>query len=800
MRWLWRLLAGVFVVLFRLAVILVLAGAVVGIVVFWNYRERALRYDLKNVGRIPERSAVYDTSGQIYSYIQGENRLVVPLAQVPRDFINALVAQEDTRFWEHNGVDFYGILRAAVADYHGHAARQGASTITQQLARNSFGLTAKTIDRKLLEAMLAWRIEKTFPKNEILQFYINRVYFGTGVYGVQRAAQVYFGKNAEQLTLGECAMLVGIIRSPNHYSPITNYTGAIAQRDRVLDRMVTLHMLTQAEAQETKAEHLAVAGKRYLPLQQSYVMDAVRRDLDLILTQDQIDQGGLKIYTTIDPDLQRVAEYAVEKRAEEIENLPKWSHPKKADFIPAGPNEEEKPTPYLQAAVVAIDNRTGAIRALVGGRDYKQSNFDRATLAKRQVGSTFKPFVYTTAFQRGLYPGSLISDARIFPGEYRDLPKNWSPGNSDGDFGGYMPAALGLIKSRNTMSVRIGEFAGLHAVQRVARLVGLGKDINPYPVIFLGGFETTLKDLVAAYTTFPNRGERVQSFLISRIENANGRVIFQVPHARVRVFSSGATWMTSQLMRQVLTIGTAAKAKKLGLTIPAAGKTGTTNDFHDAWFVGYTTSLTCGVWVGFDHPETIMEKGYGATLALPIWVDFMESAPADIYPAQPLNRIERLVRVRICSESNALATAGCDHAGTSYVAELPADMVPKSRCTLHDDEIPILAAVPVDGVDQTQSALASNVRVITNGVHRQTQQMPLVILGGRPTHAYIRSGESTREPPAVGEQAVNEQASQAATPERVMRAIPVAPTDNVNDEDYQPRRWVPLHHFEYDGD
>jgi len=711
-RWLGWVFRAVRVFILKTIVIGAMAAVLLGALVLRTYRIRAEAFDLANVGRIPERSAVCDTTGRIYAYLQGENRLLIPLSRVPQDFIHALLAREDSRFFRHSGVDYLGILRAVLVNLRGKSVRQGASTITQQLARNSFGLTARTVDRKLVEAMLARRIEQNFSKNRILELYINRIYLGSGVYGLERAAQVYFGKSADVLTLPECAMLAGLIRSPNRMSPTTNLKGALTQRNEVLDRMVTLGMLRPAAAAAAKAAPVEIVGRRHLPYQQSYAMDAVRRDLDFILTQDQIDQGGLRIYTTLDAKLQAAAEQAVEKVTRSIEESPGWGHPTKADFDAApapaatagGTNAAESHTPYLQAALTAIDNRSGAVRALVGGRDYNQSKFDRATLARRQVGSTFKPFVYATAFEHGLLPGSLVRDSRIAPGEYKDLPRGWSPENSDGEYGGWLPAGLGLVHSRNTMSVRVGEVAGLAAVRKTAKLAGIGKDVPPYPVVFLGGFETTLKDLTTAYTAFPNRGERKQSYLISRIENADGRIIFQVSHARVHTLGRGAAWLTSELLRKVLRVGTGAKAARLGLTKPAAGKTGTTNDYRDAWFVGYTSSLTCGVWVGFDRPQTIMEKGYGATLALPIWIDCIEAASDTDYPARPLTAPEPLANVRVCSVSGGLATPGCNRAQTSYPMDLPLAMAPKCRCTLHDALIPILAAQPVEGAPTVRNS------------------------------------------------------------------------------------------------
>ena len=338
--------------------------------------------------------------------------------------------------------------------------------------------------------------------------------------------------------------------------------------------------------------------------------------------------------------------------------------------------------PYLEGAVVAIDNASGGIRGLVGGRDYSQSKFNRALPpTNRQVGSAFKPFVYTVAFAQGLLPGASISDDPIQPGEI-DGAGNWSPGNSDGTYIGLQPCSYGLIHSRNTMSVRVGQFAGVDSVQKVATTLNLGVNIPRGPAIFIGAFETNLKSLTAAYTVFPNRGVRKQAYMIERIDDQEHKPIYRAAHISAPTLDASAAWMTSQLMEQVLTEGTAASARSLGFKLPAAGKTGTTNDYKDAWFIGYTTALTCGVWVGFDQPVTIIPHGYGAALALPVWVQVMNKA-AQRYPPQELQYPVEIQRAAICSVSNHLATTGCEAAGTAYEIDLPLDKVPTVACEVH---------------------------------------------------------------------------------------------------------------------
>ncbi|HEX5175610.1 MAG TPA: PBP1A family penicillin-binding protein, partial [Chthoniobacteraceae bacterium] len=643
------------------------------------------RFDLHALAVVPQRSAVYDTNGERYSYLHGENRLVVPLSRVSPRFIAALLAREDARFREHHGVDVKGIVRAAWTNFRRGGVRQGASTLTQQLARGAFGLSGRSVHRKALEAMLARRIEDNFTKDQILALYVNRIYFGAGFYGIETAARGYFSKHASELTLGESALLAGLIRSPNKFSPIRNLAAAIAERDDVLDRMVELGLISSAESAAARACPPLLAQDPSLRFEDDYVMDAVRREVEKLLPAEQIELGGLRIFTTIDPQLQDAAQRAADRQLRTIEARKDYPHPRRSEFAESAANETEMGTNYLQAAVVAVDNRTGAIRAIVGGRDYRESKYSRAILARRQIGSTFKPFVYGTAFQRGLLPGTLIDDSKLQAGEFTNIANTWSPANSDGEYSGLQPAAWGLLKSRNTMSVRVGEFAGLSSVRNVAAALGIGDSMPAFPVAFLGAFETTLRDLTAAYTIFPNLGVKRPTYLVARIEAPDGRVIYTAPQKDRQILSQEAAWMVSWILQNVMKTGTAAKAESLGWRKPAGGKTGTTNDFYDAWFVGYTSSLTCGVWVGMDEPQTIMEKAYGSALALPIWVDFMNQASNNLYPAQPLQPPVPLYSVRLCSASGERATSLCEQLHLGYATRLPPSRVPGASCSHHPE-------------------------------------------------------------------------------------------------------------------
>ena len=693
----WRWIA----VFFLLAVPAAIVVAILSFYAVW-----AQTFDLKRLGTMPERNTVFDVDGKIYSRLAGANRLKVSLDQVSPLFIQALLAREDTRFYEHGGIDWRGVARALFRDVTSGSVKEGASSITQQMARNSLPLGGRNISRKLLEAMVALRIERALTKDQILELYVNRIYFGSGCYGVETASQSYFGKSAAKLDLSEAALLAGLIRSPNRFSPLKNPEGAREQRDTVLDRMRELKKISVLQEEGAKHEKIASRSHRQTLVQENYAMDAVQRDLNVLLTPDQIDNGGLFIYTTLDPIVQKAAADAVDKQLAKIERQPGFHHPLKSQYR-APEDGEDNAMPYLEGALVAIDNSSGGIRALVGGRDYTQSKFNRAlTPANRQIGSSFKPFVYTLAFTHGLLPGAAISDGPLQPGEVQGAG-NWSPANSDGRYGGIQPVSYGLIHSRNTMSVRVGEFAGIDDTQKIAATLGLGNDIPHGAAIYIGSFETDLKDLTAAYTVFPNAGLRKQAYIVERIDDSEHRPIYRAAHLTIPALDPGAAWMTTELMEEVLTHGTAASARSLGFRLPAAGKTGTTNDFKDAWFVGFTSSMTCGVWVGFDQPTTIMPHGYGAALALPVWTDVVMKS-AQRYPADPFKAPVATQEATVCSISNAIATTGCVAAGTAYTIDLPVSHIPRGVCGVHGGN-PTVLGRRVEQIPQTVKKLPRSI-------------------------------------------------------------------------------------------
>ncbi len=665
------------------------AGTVALVGVMLAYGAIAKRFDLGKLGAMPERSVVFDRNGEIIGRLHGSNRAVVGLDAISPFFLKALLAREDARFYAHGGIDFIGVARSTVRNVKSKRVVQGASTLTMQLARNSYDLSdEKSFHRKLIEVMLARRIERNFTKDEILAHYVNRIFFGSGIHGIERASQEYFGKPARAMTLDEAALIAGIIRAPNRFSPFRHYDEALRERDTVLDRMVETGDITATEAAGAKTVRTRVLARRKLVRQDSYALDAVRRDLDLALDASETEDGGLEIRTHLDLRLQKATERALEAHLASIETLPGYTHRTRENYTRHGLPAGQKPD-YLQGAVVVIDNATGGLLALVGGRDYRQSKFNRALFARRPVGSVFKPFVYAAAFDNGLATGTLIDDGPLRPGEIEGdtdpaTGAPWQPRNADNTFLGLQPAAMGLVKSRNTMTARVGEWAGLDHMLSLAGQLGFGDTLRPSAQLYIGNLETDLRTLTGAYTIFPNQGRRVPPLTIDRITNAAGDTFLRTATDGYPVITTGAAIQVSKLLQMAMNPGgTAAAAREWGFNDPAGGKTGTTNDFHDAWFIGYTSAVTCGVWIGLDTPAPIVAQGYASRLALPVWTDVLRVCGDLGYPAGDLNPKIPLAKVTLCRLTGKFAAARCRELGHAYETSIPYELAPKSECAGH---------------------------------------------------------------------------------------------------------------------
>ncbi len=680
------------------------AGLILGGIVAVIYGVKAGRYDLSQVTRMPERTIVLDRKGNEIGTLHGENRRSITNIheEVPRYMIDALVMQEDRSFWTHGGIDPRGLLRAVAQVFKHHRTTQGASTLTMQLAKNTYNHSERSFDAKFTEMALARRIESTYNKETIITCYLNRVFWGHTFLGLKQAAYGYFDKLPRELTVGEAAMLAGIICSPNQFSPYRNMSSARVQRDKVLKLMYEHGKITRNEYEFALKEAL-VTRKPERRGNDNYALDLVRTEVDHLLSlldskderlkEEVVVSGGLRVQTTLDIDLQDDAMREIDSRLTAMfEKQKAWPHQTRAQFkalkARTSKEEQDKLSPkYLQAACAVIDNATGALLAVVGGRDSTESPLNRALQSRRQVGSVFKPLVYTAFFERGYGPRTLISDGPIQRGEIAGAPR-WRPRNSDGLFAGMNSAAWGLLKSRNTMAVRAGNAAGLQQVINTALTAGFPRpNRTPGPTIYLGTWEASPLEVAGAFTAFANGGVRPTPYIIQHITDKEGRVVWQnTPSAR-RLCSTRSANAVSAVLQQITKPGgTAGSMHALGFKHPCGGKTGTTNNYTNAWFCGFTSDLTAAVWVGFDRPAKIAEKAYGGTVALPLWVGVMQCAAARGYQMAPIRTVPAKARnygIRLCRVSGMLAHAGCEYEGKAYIETMADFSKERSLCSVH---------------------------------------------------------------------------------------------------------------------
>jgi len=654
---------------------------------------------------------VFASDGSVVGEFAIEKRVVVAFRDIPPVLRNAIVAVEDEDFWKHIGINPWRIPAAAFANLRSGRYSQGFSTLTMQLTRLLFLTPEKTPERKIKEVILAFQIEKNFTKEEIFTLYCNQVYFGHGNYGVEAATRFLFGKPVKDLTLEEAALGAGIAQSPTRQSPIENPERALQRRNHVLDRMADEKYVSREEADAAKLKPIALRQRRDPPSIAPHFLEEVRKYLEREYGSQRIYQGGLRVYTTLDPKAQRAAVRAlrqgllsIDRRARgfvkpatsvltpegllpEPLHLDEWDWPfaagdvvrgvvvasdrasavvqigdyrgrllaadvawtrrsNLAEVLPrgavapfrivalsdAGGRREARlqleQEPKVEGALLALDVRTGAVRAMVGGYDFEHSKFNRATQAMRQVGSAFKPIVYAAALETlGYTPATILIDSPLsFPNQWDGSV--WSPQNYDGAFMGPIPLRRAVEQSRNIPAVRTLQAVGLEKGIEYARRLGLAGELPPYLPIALGAGEATLLEMTAAFATFANQGLRMKPYLIERITDREGNVIEAALPRATDALRADTAFILTSLLRGVAEHGTAARARRLRR--PIAGKTGTTNDYTDAWFIGYETSLAAGVWVGFDEKkDSLGPRADGGTIALPIWMEFWAAVTAN---------------------------------------------------------------------------------------------------------------------------------------------------------------------------
>lgn len=601
----------------------------------------------------PQASLLYDRQGQVIFTLATEERMDRRLDELSPSLIPAVLAAEDRYFRRHVGVDFVRIIGAAWRNLKSGRVEQGASTITQQLVRAQALGRERTWSRKWREVLLALRVDRRFTKDQILETYLNRIYLGDGYFGVQAAARGYFGKDASQLTVAESALLAGIIRCPSSCSPREHADRALNRRNIVLSLMRKATDLPADELQTAKAQPLQVAPVRPEGLMASQVggeidgrffVDAVRRELVARFGEAAVMRGGLRVYTTLDLGMQKAAEAAMTERLTALNT--KETRARKGI---------ENPN-HLEGSLVAIEPRSGAVYALVGGRSFHESPFDRATQARRQPGSAFKPIFFAAALEQGYSPADIVDD---LDSPIAAAEGDWLPGGDHEESVYTLRQALTV--SSNRAAAQLLQRVGIANAQRYARQLGISSPMPAVPSLALGTAEVSLIDLTSAYGVFANGGLLQPHHLIARVEDPAGEVLWRYDTAPTRAVKEETAFLMSTMLADVINRGTATGVRAAGFRLPAGGKTGTTDRYADAWFVGFTPHLVTGVWFGRDMPGEIMRGGYAATVAVPAWASFMKAATRGDKPDW-LKMPSSLERVPICQVTGMVATEECRHA------------------------------------------------------------------------------------------------------------------------------------------
>jgi penicillin-binding protein 1A len=627
-----------------------------------------------------------DRNGKEFASLAPMEGEVVTLKSLPKHVGEAFIAVEDRRFREHGATDFRRIFGALVANVKSGEVEEGSSTITMQLARNVFPdrlpSQERTLTRKLMEVRVAQEIEDEFSKDEILEMYLNHIYFGNGARGVEAAARHYFGRNAKDLTVAQAALLAALPKAPAHYDPRRKAKAAKERRDLVLGLMEEQKRITPAEAEAARKAPLDVVPKprarRADAPFAAYFVEEVRRQLEEILGPDLYDDK-LRIHTTLDRTAQQAAEEELERQLASIEagRLGKFSGPRYSATLAPG----EDDTPYLQGAVVVLEAKTGDVLAWVGGRDFNQSRFDRVKSAQRQAGSAFKPFVYATALQAGRTLNQRITDEPIKVS--LDRRRSWEPRNFDLAFDGPITLRDALVRSKNIPAIKLAQEVGYANVAALAEEAGIEPPIPQEPSMALGTVSVSPLELTAAFSAFANLGDGVKPRLLSKVVHPDGRVLWESdPPQTHRVLSSGVAYLVTDALREALWRGTGTAVPQSGFRAPAAGKTGTTNDGADAWFVGYTPDLVGTVWLGFDERRTIMPKATGGRLAAPAWARMMSRIYKERPRAEAWARPSDVVDATVDSLTGFVLAAGCQSpaGGTAYREVFLSGTMPVSVC------------------------------------------------------------------------------------------------------------------------
>lgn len=641
-----------------------------------------------------ESSKIYAADGRLLADLGTALRTVRALDDVTPALRAAFIASEDKRFYEHSGIDYKGIAPAFASNLMCLCFNRGFSTITMQLARNVFPddlPRGKTIHRKVREMKVSLELERTYSKDRILEMYLNQIFLGRRFNGVEAAAQGYFGKSASDLNVAEAALLAGLAPQPNSYDPGRHPDRAVRRRNIVINLLRNQGFLDSLEAETWKAYPLELNSRTRLEGSGSYFVEWVRRELFQRFGQNLYERG-YSVYTTLDPEMQVAAERALFQQLSRIESgeLGEYEHITYDEYMAAGGASSSVNSPYLQGALVAIEARTGYVRAMVGGRDFNDSEFNRATQAERQPGSSFKAFVYTAAIRAGRPASYIVDDRPISIMQNDSMP--WEPVNFEGNFLGPMTIRNGLRRSRNLVAILLGEELGIQAVRGEAIRFGLSTQIPEVESMYIGAASVIPIEMVSAYGVFATLGVRASPVGILRVEDENGNIVLEPQVHADRIIDRNQAWILNSLFRGVVDRGSGASIRnQVGFRFPAGGKTGTTNDGRDVWFIGFTSELVAGVWIGFDAPKKIMQRASGGRLAAPVWGEFMKGVYERRPPPEDWDRPEELVTREVDNVTGYLATEYCPRQVRYFEWYIPGTE-PKEYCPYHTHAPDIAAA------------------------------------------------------------------------------------------------------------
>ena len=730
-----------------LSLLLLVIAYVVYTIVALPYRDRAEEYDLSGIDDVEVKSLILDKKGREIGRIFVENRDKISIDKVPDNMINALVSGEDQRFFTHDGVDRQGILRAVYLNFRAGRQTQGASTLTQQLARNAFHLKEEAdkrgeggLARKAVEAYLAMRIEDEYSKREILEFYLNRIPFGSGFYGIRSASLGYFGKEPIDLTVSECASLVGCIKNPTRISPLNSLEQNKKARNQVLKRLVAEEMLSLAEGISLMEKPVVIDPK---PIRRgtSHLYERVAGSVRKLLGETALTEGGFKIYTTIDLDVQREMERSLQQSLTAVEQRKGYQHPLYESY-----RRSDGSPKYLQGVGMMVDNRNGSILAYVGGRDFTHSQYDFVKSGRKPLGTAFLPFVYATAIEKGKSPVLRLEDGpmdnrSVMVDGREGILGEWGMETLTPIYEGPITLRRAFEASKIAASVRLGTKVGISEVAATASRLGMGlKGEKALPRLLVGTSAASIPELVRAYTTFPNQGHMVKStYFIDRIVDISGKSRYEVETKapKRRVMAKENAYLMHTLLKGSLANGVGLEqGQKETLGSGVAGKSGTTFDFADNWFVGYNGGVTCGMWMGFlDGSRTPIYPGaFSRDTVMPSWLDVMKAAN-EILPNEPIAAPERVVSVRVCKHSGLKETRYCkdyfrneitgaeSYRSTSYSEFFLLGREPKKGCDYHGVNF---------GKEVDDDALVSAVELVNQSHSVPIQPQSSVLLGADP--------------------------------------------------------------------